>query len=392
MIHLIMVNLKFQGVRYHLTRVLTGVFFVAPLLLSACGNDSSNPDPTTPMTNTAGVPTDTPTPVPVPLPEQMDNGSSTANPMGETAGDTSGGTDGDTSSATGGDTGSEPPIDAANGTAMQVGRFLDSAVEGLSYTASTGNPSAQSGVTNSDGEYPYLIDQPVVFSIGDVTLPAVAGQATTTALDVFATNDLFDPAVINLNRLLQTLDIDANPTNGISISPAATASATGLQIDFSSRFFDDEVANLVANSGSSNTSLVDIATANEHFLATLRDNNLLDSGCASTHPAVGRTVQFDGIFHEVAGTLTIVDDCTIEISGFTYDGLGPDVYFFAGNNKAYDNNSGFIIGPRLNLTTWANNSIRLRIPEGKSLRDFNSISVWCFDVEVNFGDAFFGDP
>jgi len=53
--------------------------------------------------------------------------------------------------------------------------------------------------------------------------------------------------------------------------------------------------------------------------------------------------------------------------------------------------NAFSIGPLLSGTAWEGDTITLAIPEGKTLDDFDSISVWCFDFNANFGDAFFGD-
>jgi len=72
-----------------------------------------------------------------------------------------------------------------------------------------------------------------------------------TPLDVFSTTEIGDTGVVNMTRLLQSLDTDGDPDNGITISPDAAASATGLSVDFNSASFDSEVINLVANSGSS---------------------------------------------------------------------------------------------------------------------------------------------
>jgi len=81
--------------------------------------------------------------------------------------------------------------------------------------------------------------------------------------------DLTDTSVINILRLLQSLDVDGVPTNGIEISSAAHAAATGLTISFDSPTFDTDVANLVANSGSVTTALIDGSTAVNNFKQSL---------------------------------------------------------------------------------------------------------------------------
>ena len=46
--------------------------------------------------------------------------------------------------------------------------------------------------------------------------------------------------------------------------------------------------------------------------------------------------------HDVSGDAYAVDESTIFIKGFNYDGQGPDAYFWAGSSSKPDI-SGFII-------------------------------------------------
>lgn len=114
-----------------------------------------------------------------------------------------------------------------------------------------------------------------------------------------------------------------------------------------------------------------------------------DINCSSSHSKVGTTGLFSTFAHSVSGTLTIVDDCTIEITGFNYDGGGPQVYFYAGTNANYQNSSAFRFSKLLTGTSFSNNSITLVIPANKTLDDFNSLAVWCVDFNANFGDVVF---
>lgn len=75
----------------------------------------------------------------------------------------------------------------------------------------------------------------------------------------------------NIARLLQSLDSDGNPDNGIIIPDAAAA--TTLSIDFNTSIADFEnnpdVINLVANSGSVTTALISADAANQHLSNTI---------------------------------------------------------------------------------------------------------------------------
>jgi len=290
---------------------------------------------------------------------------------------------------------------------LLTGRFVDSAVSGLQYTTAT-----QSGLTGSDGSFDYLPGETVTFSIGDIELPAVPGAPLLTPLDVFSTNDVADVRVVNLARLLQTLDVDALPDNGITISDSALASATGLSADFASPAFDTQVVNLVANGGSSNTSLITDDDALDHFLGTLFAEGVIDElpGAApvaatpaapaaeqpgpvettNTNSLIGMTAEFSNFSHNIGGTLTIIDDRTLEVTNFTYDGGGPSVFFYLGTDGQYSpSNGGVQVGTMLNGAPFNGETVRIDLPPNITLDDFNGVSVWCDLFFINFGDAQF---
>lgn len=291
-----------------------------------------------------------------------------------------------------------PSSGEANQT-VAIGRFVDSAVEGLSFQTAT-----QAGTTNDTGAFSYLPGEDIVFSIGSIELPAIEAVELVTPLTVFSTENMGDTRVINLSRLLQTLDVDSNPDNGITLSESAAASATGLDVDFASPTFDASVGNLVANSGSSTTQLIDGETALTHLQETLFNEGVMErpqaptntvtdsgpSGASATHSLVGTVRQFTTRSHNVSGTMTIVDDRTIEVSNFVYDGLGPSVFFYTGVDGDYSSSGGGrIIGEMLNGRSFNGETVTLTLPEDLTLDDFNGLSVWCDIFFVSFGDVEF---
>ncbi len=149
-------------------------------------------------------------------------------------------------------------------TLLQTGVLFDAPVAGVNYKTAT-----QSGITDAQGQYAYLLGEKVTFSIGDIVFPTTSAGPVVTPLDMAGVTDLTNTSVINIVRLLQTLDVDGDPTNGITIGPAAHTAATGLSITFDSATFDTDVANLVSNSGSVNTSLIDGAAAISAFKRSL---------------------------------------------------------------------------------------------------------------------------
>jgi len=160
---------------------------------------------------------------------------------------------------------------SGGGAASNTGILIDSAVSGIDYQTASGT-----GTTNTSGQFSYLEGESVTFSIGDINLPPVAAGPVITLLDIFNTQDINDPSVVNLARLLQSLDENGDPTNGISIHNDAHLSATGLMsLDFASATFDADVINLVANSGSVTTVLIDVSTALSHLQDSLDGAGLL---------------------------------------------------------------------------------------------------------------------
>ena len=148
-----------------------------------------------------------------------------------------------------------------------TGTFLDSPVEGIQYRTAT-----QSGKTNANGEFSYYPGESVTFFIGSVDLPAVPADATITPLSIAKTTDVNHQLVSNIVVFLQSLDADGNPANGITIpTGAAAAAATPINFDVTTTAFaaNAAVSNLVANSGSTNKTLVAAATAIAHFQGTL---------------------------------------------------------------------------------------------------------------------------
>ncbi|MCH2157319.1 MAG: hypothetical protein MK096_00885 [Oleiphilaceae bacterium] len=168
-----------------------------------------------------------------------------------------------TLSACGGGSSSAP---AGSGGSVSTGVFLDSAVANIGYRTDT-----QSGVTNDNGEYNYLSGETVTFFIGDLELPAVEATGVVTPLTIAGTQDTSDDTVVNITRLLQSLDTDGDPDNGIEIADEASDVATA--VDFTQSITDfansTAVTTLVANSGSTTTALISEDQAISHLEETL---------------------------------------------------------------------------------------------------------------------------
>jgi len=95
--------------------------------------------------------------------------------------------------------------------------FVDSNVAGVNYVCGT-----QSGITGANGSFSYQNGQSCTFSIGATSFTVSADRLSPgksiTPFDIFAGDD---EKVVNLARMLQTLDSDKNATNGIDINTTA---------------------------------------------------------------------------------------------------------------------------------------------------------------------------
>ena len=158
-------------------------------------------------------------------------------------------------------------------TETETGVFLDSPVINIGYRTET-----KEGVTNAAGEYDYLPGETVTFFIGDLVFPPVPAEGIVTPLDIAQSDDTSDDAVVNIIRLLQTLDKDGDPENGITITEDAKAEASEADIYADPAAFASAVSDLIQNGGQDVgvTELISAEDAIDHFESQLEE--LEDSG------------------------------------------------------------------------------------------------------------------
>ena len=160
----------------------------------------------------------------------------------------------------------------ADGTpTQQTGQFIDSPVEGLRYETAT-----LSGTTNANGEFQYITGETVTFYIGDFALGSATGAQRLTPFELAGSNipvtaaevskaidDFYNayedegnntPLNISLNMatFMQTIDLDGDPENGITIPAEFATAMNGQSIDFTRSFwdFEDELEDLIDQSNS----------------------------------------------------------------------------------------------------------------------------------------------
>lgn len=149
-----------------------------------------------------------------------------------------------------------------------TGVFLDSEVEGLTYSTET-----QNGVTNSEGEYNYLEGETVTFSVGDITLGSGPAGPEMTPVSITSTPNasLDTEEVKNIAAFLQSLDSDNDPSNGILIETATVDAINFDSIDFTQSIIKilGEIIAEVNLANDTNLEVVYPETAAEHLAETL---------------------------------------------------------------------------------------------------------------------------
>ncbi|UFS62990.1 putative metal-binding motif-containing protein [Sulfurimonas sp. HSL-3221] len=115
------------------------------------------------------------------------------------------------------------------------GQFVDAPVQGLSYACSSGT----AGTTDAGGGYTCPDGDTVTFSVGAVTIGTVTAESGPVAPYSFFPADT--AAAVNLARLLQSLDGDGDPNNGLIDLNSTLIAALPAGTDFSSPTFAADV-------------------------------------------------------------------------------------------------------------------------------------------------------
>lgn len=204
-----------------------------------------------------------------------------------------------------------------------TGQFVDSPVGGLEYLRS--NKGAELYLTNDNGEFQYQEGETVTFRIGQLTLGSAKGGATISPRDIAS-----EAGSINVARVLQTLDDDGDPTNGITISADVRSKAatvtTPRHIGETSNL--DEIADEITNlSADENLSLVSEEQAKAHLDETLASISGAEVTSCSDEGAEQLSVSdFDGL------TLGMIAEDETLLFQFRSDGSFTE--YNSGDNEA----------------------------------------------------------
>lgn len=182
----------------------------------------------------------------------------------------------------GGGSGSDAPSDSMQGV------FLDSPVAGISYETET-----HSGTTDANGSFFYMDGETIRFMLSDVFMGQAPAASVMTPIDIVpgATNSTH-PTVTNMIRFMQTLDIDNNPNNGITITQQVRNELQGRMINFNQGIHefehDPDVVMFMDTLNTMNMfgdhrEMVPVEQARDHMDETMGGDNHLGSGPPRGH-------------------------------------------------------------------------------------------------------------
>ena len=222
---------------------------------------------------------------------------------------------------------------AGGGTTITLSaQFIDSPVEGLSYDCQS---SGTTGTTNSEGIFHYVAGDTCTFKVGDIVLGSTQISGTTTPRKLTTV----EPNLTNILRLLQTLDSDENPSNGITLPTGLTG-----DIDLGNNF-DAEINTYLANNNVTNA-VVTPEAAKEHFAQSVPmsiDDSLF----------IGKSYTIS--FYSDQSTIAFKDDHTYTFTSSSNSGtwsIQNDILILkSGLLSAYSEYT-FFSGSSVHLTTY----------------------------------------
>ncbi|MCV2883485.1 hypothetical protein OE749_02080 [Aestuariibacter sp. AA17] len=223
----------------------------------------------------------------------------------------------------GGSSTNEPLPDDSQPTQKErvYGVFSSAPVVGVEYTTSDGF----SGKTDSQGRFSYTPGTKISFNIADIVLPDTPAKDTITPLDIFNTVNHADPHVINLVRLLYTLDDDGDVHDSVNLASKrveaiSKAGITRQHLLESVTEFEWIYTSLMSNSGVSNVELVDANEALLTFMESMNNSVQLDSDLDGIVNRDDTDDDNDGILDEKDG----FPWSTFALNDFDHDGLAND--------------------------------------------------------------------
>ena len=139
-----------------------------------------------------------------------------------------------------------------------TGKFGESAVINVAYITSSG----LTGTTDAQGNYNYRAGDTVKFSIGKIVLGQGLASSLLTPIGLVSGATDFDNAdVVKILQVLQTLDDDSNPANGISIAASVVTRLAALTAEKNIRDIADLTVEVITPAFASGAPVLKTAQA-----------------------------------------------------------------------------------------------------------------------------------
>lgn len=197
-------------------------------------------------------------------------------------------------------------------TNLRSGILTDAPVGGVSYSTT---PSGRTGTTDANGTYQFNDGDSVTFTLGTLTLGTVPATGIVTPTELAGGND---SKLLNLLVILQSLDLDGNPTNGITIPPAAASALTAIDLAVAPASPSNNTALQNAmNAANIITPIVSAPAAQAHYIAQGMSSLSSNIWVSKTSAGVPETiVRFGANGEYVLGQIT--SDPSDPITGVEY--------------------------------------------------------------------------
>ena len=117
------------------------------------------------------------------------------------------------------------------------------------------------------------------------------------------------------------------------------------------------------------------------------DTDPVIPSCPSTHAKVGWTADIYGHSWGIDGVATIVNDCTILIEDFDYQGGGKYVDIVAAKNGVWG--QGYILESGIHGTVYSGATLVYELNSSQSLDNIDNIGVFDSDLSIIFGEGTF---
>ena len=114
--------------------------------------------------------------------------------------------------------------------------------------------------------------------------------------------------------------------------------------------------------------------------------------CGSSHRLVGFGASLSRLQHQLAGTVTGVDDCTFRVTGFTMTSAPAAYWWGARSSSRADLLAGFKLSDARLVGSFSGTTQTVTLADGLTFDDFAVISVWCYAYDANFGHIVLPPP